>query len=128
MIAFWIWLRFCPEKALLSHSERERERERERARKDETSTKNIWGTQIFLNSTLRVPVARLGWKVAHFLSCAFGFIIASRNLWIYGIIPLSWFNYSTDKFKINVKKLLLSTWFMTLALKCLKLNIINPWP
>ena len=26
-----------------------------------------------------------------------------------GIIPLSWLNYSIDKFKINVKKLVLST-------------------
>ena len=38
-----------------------------------------------------------------------------------GKIPLLWFNYSTDRFKINVKKLLL--WSMTTALICQKFNI-----
>ena len=37
-------------------------------------------------------------------------ILPNRFSVLNGIIPLSWLNYSIDKFKINVKKLLLSTW------------------
>ena len=38
--------------------------------------------KIFLNSTLRVPVTRSGWKTVHFSCLDFGYIIASRKLWI----------------------------------------------
>ena len=36
----------------------------------------------FLKSTLRVPVARLGWEIVHCFSLAIGYIPGPKNLWI----------------------------------------------
>ena len=50
------------------------------AQKRTTITKDIGGTQYFLNSTLRVPVGRSGQVWYHWLCLAFGYTTASRNL------------------------------------------------
>ena len=57
------------------HSRKNRE-----SAKNEKSTNFYWGVTNLVKSTLRVPVARSGWKTVHCSCLFFGYIVAPRNL------------------------------------------------
>ena len=50
-------------------------------------------------------------------------ILPNRFSVLNGLIPLSWLNYNIDTFKIHIKKLLLSTWSLTMALHACNLTL-----